>query len=242
MKKILALCICLVSLSTHAENWLNATKILASSIEAHSLRADCERISGEKCYELGNYPSSVYSRGLIEVDDYSKPNYTKSQIEPCENQDECDLIHASKVCPLDRTLIKNYEQLQVYCSKLVGYEKKSEATIVLDQEKKQAWEIEKSIQSAIAQSEAYIQLALKKISCGERVIALLVVRNQPKNLTPQQVAQMNSVYAPIKGLLETASLVTAKSYIEATVADGVLITEADKVALASETQKCIELQ
>ena len=227
--------------TAHAENWLNDTKILNSSVEAYSLKADCERVSGEKCYELGSYPSSVYSRGQIQVDDYTKPSYTKSQIEPCDDQAECDLIFASKTCPIDRTLIKNYDQLQVYCSKLIGYEKKSEATIILDQEKVSQWQAQEAIKTQLAQSEAAVQLALKKIACGERVIALLVVRNVPKTLQPSQIAQMNTIYAPIKGLLETASLVTAKAAIEGVAADGVLITEADKVALAAETQKCIDL-
>lgn len=241
MKTYLFLILCFFSIAVHAENWLNDTKILASSKEAHSLKSDCERISQEKCYELGNYPSSVYSRGQMEVDDYTKPQYTKSQIEPCKDQAECDLIFTSKICPSDRTLIKNYDQLQVYCSKLVGYEKKSEDTIILDQAKVQTYESQKAASQAIAQGEAYIQLALKKIDCGERVIALMVVRNIPKGLTPTQIAQMSVIYAPIKGLLETASLVTAKEFILAAEADGVLITEADKVTLAAETQKCIDL-
>ena len=241
MKKLLTLCLTFLSLTASAENWLNDSKILSSSSEAHSLKKECERISGEKCYELGSYPSSVYSRGQIEVDDYSKPNYTKSQIEPCDDQAECDLIFASKACPSDRTLIKNYDQLQVYCSKLIGYEKKSENTIVLDQAKVQVWQAQETAKAQAAQGEDYIQLALKKIACGERVIAKMVVRNIPKNLSPAQIAQMNTIYAPIKGLLETASLVTAKEFILNAEADGTLITEADKVDLAAETQQCIDL-
>lgn len=241
MKTFLSLALILFTINVQAENWLNDTKILNSSIEAYSLKSDCERISGEKCYDLGNYPSSVYSRGQIEVDDYTKPNYTKSQIEPCDDQSECDLIFSSKICPSDRTLIKNYDQLQVYCSKLVSYEKKPEDTIILDQAKVQAYQAQKATEQAAAQGEAYIQLALKKINCGERVVALMVVRNIPKILSPAQIAQMNTIYAPIKGLLSTASLVTAKEFILNAEADGTLVTETDKVALAAETQKCIDL-
>lgn len=187
----------------HAENWLNDSKILESSIQAYSLKADCERVSGEDCYDLGQYPSSLYSRAVIEVDDHAKPIYENGEV--------------------------------------VAYEKKPEATIALDSQKLQSYEAQEVIKAATRQKEAGLQIALKKIDCGKRVIALMVIRNVPKNLTPQQVAQMNTIYAPIKGLLETASLVTAKGYIESTVADGMLITEADKTDLAAETQKCIDL-
>jgi len=202
--KYLIITLLLFTQVAHAENWLNDSKILASSKEAHSLKSDCERISNEKCYELGSYPSSVYSRALIEVDDLNKPIY--------ENE------------------------------VLIGYEKKSENTITLDSQKLQDYQAQEVIKAQLGQKEAGLQTALRKIDCGKRVIALMVIRNVPKALSPAQIAQMNTVYAPIKGLLETASLVTAKEFILATTADGTLITEADKTDLANETQKCIDLQ
>jgi hypothetical protein len=241
MKTYLFLILSFFSITCFAENWLNDSKIIAGSKEAHSLQKDCERISKEKCYELGNYPSSVYSRGLIEVDDYAKPNYTKSQIEPCGDQAECDLIFASKTCPSDRNLIKNYDLLQVYCSKFMGYEKKSEPTITLDTQKLQAFQAQNALELLSKQKEAGLQVALRKIDCGKRVIALLVLRNSSKVLSTSQISQINNSYAGIKGLLETASLNTAKEAILATVPDGVMITEGDIADLANETQKCIDI-
>jgi hypothetical protein len=122
-----------------------------------------------------------------------------------------------------------------------SYEKKFEMQIVLDQGKLSTWQSQQAVEATARQKEAGLQVALKKIDCGKRVIALLVLRNVPKGLTPEQVAQMNTVYAPIKGLLETASLVTAKAAIEAVTADGLLITDGDKADLSAETQKCIDL-
>lgn len=241
MKKILLICVSLISINASAENWLNDSKILSSSIEAYSLQFDCEKVSGEKCYELGSFPSSVYSRGYIEVEDYNKPTYTKSQIEPCDDIAECNLIHASKVCPSDRTLINNHDQLQVYCSKLVGYEKKSEPTIILDTQKLQVFQAQNAVDLLVRQKEAGLQIALRKIDCGKRVIALLVLRNSSKVLSTSQISQINNSYAGIKGLLETASLNTAKEAILATVPDGVMITEGDIADLANETQKCIDI-
>jgi len=204
MKSYLFLIFCFFSLTASAENWLNHSKIIASSNEAYSIKSTCEKASSEKCYDIGVYPSSVYSEVEVEVDDYSKPI-------------------------VENNIFTGF------------YEKKFEMQIVLDQGKLSTWQSQEAVEATARQKEAGLQIALKKIDCGKRVIALLVLRNVPKGLTPQQVAQMNTVYAPIKGLLETASLVTAKAAIEDVTADGLLITDGDKADLSAETQKCIDL-
>jgi hypothetical protein len=99
-----------------------------------------------------------------------------------------------------------------------------------------AQELEKSQAVAL---DASIQVFLKRIDCGRRVIALMAVRNVPKNLNTIQVAQMANTYASIKGLLETASLNTAKAAIQAVVPDGVLVTADDQTALVAEVDKCL---
>lgn len=243
MKKLFLIIFSTFSVSIYAENWLNQSKIKSGSIEAYSLKSDCEKISNEKCYDLGDYPSSVFSEIDVEVDDASKPLYSKNEVQSCATVEICQSINASKICSIEgETPIVRLDTMEIYCSRLVGYEKKLEKSIALDQTKLSQWQAQKAIEAQAGQKEAGVQLALRKIECGKRVIALLVLRNAPKGLTTSQVAQLNSVYAPIKGLLETASLVTAKEQILAVSADGVIITEADKTDLANETQKCIELQ
>ena len=130
----------------HAENWLNHTKILNASKEAFSLKSDCERISGERCFDLGDLPSSVFSEVDEEVDDHTKPIYSKSEMVSCVSEANCDLIFLTKVCT-DSTeqLIKNYDLLEVYCSKWVGYEKKFQKTIAQDASKLTAYQTQKAI-------------------------------------------------------------------------------------------------
>lgn len=223
-----------------AENWLNHSKILTASKEAYSLKADCERNSGEKCFDLGNNPSSVFSEIDVEVDDYTKPNYSKSEIESCLSFDDCDSKFAVKSC-LDslENPIKNYDLLQVYCSKFAGYDKKLEKSIGLDSVKVSALNAQKAIEAQAATKEAGIQFALKRIECGKRVIGLLVLRNSTKTLTTANVAQINTVYAPIKGLIDTGSLITAKEQMNLIVPDGTLITQEDKDELVQEITKCL---
>lgn len=238
--KYLILTLVLFSNFAFAENWLNHTKILNASKEAFSLKSDCERISGERCFDIGDLPSSVFSEVDEEVDDTSKPIYSKSEMVSCVSEANCDLIFLTKVCT-DSTeqLIKNYDLLEVYCSKWVGYEKKLQKTIAQDASKLAAFQAQKAIEEAARQKEASIQVALKRIECGKRVIGLLIVRNSVKVLTTAQVGQINTTYSPIKSLIETGSLVTAKEYMQAITPDGVLITEADKSDLVAEINKCL---
>lgn len=90
-------------------------------------------------------------------------------------------------------------------------------------------------------SDSYLAKAISAIEEGKKVIALLAVRNVPKNLTTAQIAQINSIYAEIKTLLETGSLVTAKEKISEVTPDGVLVTEADKTALINELNSYLGL-
>jgi hypothetical protein len=239
MKKILFIISYLVLNVCYAENWLNHSKILQASKEAYSLKQDCERISGEKCFDLGEYPSSVYSEIDLEVDDTSKPNYSKNEVQACADSAACDLIHSTKVCSdVQEYSIKNYDLLQVYCSKFLSYDKKLIKSIALDAVKLSAYQAELATKATLQTKEAAISYAQKLMACGNKVVAYMLVRNQPKALTTSQVDSLVQTYAPIKGLLETGSLTTAKEKIAAVVADGVVVTEADKAALIAEIDLC----
>lgn len=240
MKKILFFISYLVLTNCFAENWLNHSKIKAGSIEAYSLKTDCERISGESCFDLGNYPSSVFSEFDIEVDDLSKPTYSKNEVQQCSNNEECDQIHLNKICSNElESSIKNYELLEVYCSRFLGYEKKLEKTIQLDQAKFSAWQSQKANEETARLREDGIQRALKRINCGERVVALMVLRNSSKTLTTTQIGQVNQTYGMIRTLLGTGSLVTAREQMAQVAVDGVMVTSEDKSELLSETDLCI---
>lgn len=237
--KYLILSLIVFSVSAHAENWLNHSKIKSGSIEAFSLKSDCERVSNETCYDLGSYPSSIYSEVDIEVDDTLKPIYSKNEIESCLSIEDCDSKHALKTCldPLESS-IKNYDLLQVYCSKFLSYDKKLIKSIALDAVKLSTYQAEQTTKAALQAKESAIAYAQKLMACGNKVVAYMLVRNQPKALTTSQVDTLVQTYAPIKSLLETGSLTTAKEKIAAVVADGVVVTESDKTALIAEIDLC----
>lgn len=236
--KYLFLIMLVFTTTLHAENWLNHSKIKSGSIEAYSLKSECERISQEECFDLGEYPSSVYSEIDVEVDDTSKPIYSKNEVQSCQSSEECEAIHVSKVCSNGESSIKNLELMQVYCSKFLSYDKKTIKSIGLDQTKLAAYNLELQNKASIQAKESAIAYAQKLMACGQRVIAYMLVRNQPKQLSTAQVDLLVQTYAPIKSLLETGSLTTAAEKIEAVIADGVVITESDKTALINEINSC----
>jgi hypothetical protein len=237
MKHLILITILFSNLA-NAENWLNHSKILNNSKEAFSLQSDCEKISGEKCYDLGDYPSSVYEEVDSSVSDYSKPIYSKLDTQSCLNESDCSSKFIALTCSqIDYEKIKNLDLLQIYCVKLTGYESKTIKIIQLSNSKLTAYlslQIQKENEAA---KEAEVQEALKRMEHGRRVIAVLLTRNNSKSLTTYQIAQMNTVYSTIKSLLETGSLKTAKDAINAISPDGILITAEDKNALITELEK-----
>lgn len=240
--KYLIFTLILFSNLVHAENWLNHSKIKSGSVEAYSLKSDCERISGEECFDLGDNPSSVFSEVDVEVDDYSKPNYLKADTQSCLDEPDCSAKFLALVCTQnDYDKIKNLDLLQVYCVKLAGYEKKYEKTIQLDSQKLTTWQSQKAIEATERAREMAIQASIKRIECGKRIIGIIIYRNSLKSLTTAQVGQLNTSYAPIIGLISTGSLITAREAIQAHVPDGTVITEQDKTEALAEADKCINL-
>lgn len=237
--KYLILPLILFSNLVHAENWLNHSKIKSGSVEAYSLKSDCERISGEECFDLGNYPSSVFSESTVEVDDLNKPIYTKRVTYNCGEYCQSLWNEGSPYtdCLAGESPILNLELKQIYCIAPNGFEKKLLNTIILDQNKVQARENQKNLENFEKQKEQEIQLAIDRMEHGRRVIAVMITRNNAKSLTPSQIQEMNNVYIGIKTLLDTGSLQTAKLLITSINPDGVLVTIQDKEALIAEINK-----
>jgi len=215
----------LVSLTASASNWMPLSKIQSQSLQAYQLEEDCTKL-GEQCLDVGDEPEIV-KEGFTSLQD----NYSKSEVESCLDEADCQSKHEAKICTdSGETSIKNLELLEVYCSKFLS------KSLVKDNS---GWSGFKAGKATEAQLEAGISLATNLRKCGERVMALMLVRNQPKGLTTTQVKQLVSAYASIKGLLESGSLASAKEEIQAVTADGVLVTNADKTALSAEIDKCL---
>src|SRR5688572_3499729 len=98
MKLVLATALLVLSTSAFAENWLPHSKVLAGSVEAFQLKATCEKVSGERCYDLGNNPAKVYSEVTVVVDDEARPIYSKEQATTCSSHADCQAKMQALTC------------------------------------------------------------------------------------------------------------------------------------------------
>jgi hypothetical protein len=233
------------SITSMASNWMPVSKIQPGATQAYQLESDCMK-SGEQCLDVGDEPGLVKEgfASLTDVmgDDVENPIWAaESEVESCSGQEECYSMRASKVCSGEPGMQIFVDEIytKVYCTKVVGYQQKAVAKALVKD--LVGWSAHKAAKASAAALEAGISQAQALRQCGERVMALMLVRNQPKGLSTAQVKQLVAAYASIKGLLESGSLVSAKEEIQAVSADGVLVTEGDKSALVAEINKCLGL-
>jgi hypothetical protein len=219
----LLIIILLVSLSSLASTWMPVSVIQSKGSTSYALEADCLTSSGEQCLDLGQDPEMV-KLGFATVENDWGP---ESEVETCDDEISCQASLQEKVCPgsLQKFIDANYTK--VYCIELIGKKLIKDIS---------GWQSHLSQQSAL---NGAIRKATFLRECGGRVMSLMLVRNQPKQLTTVQVKDLVATYASIKGLLESGSLVSAKEEIQAVAADGVLVTEADKEALSKEIDSCL---
>lgn len=191
----------------------------------YTLMSACQDAEGEACYKV---PGDSGECGIFKLQDlYGNVKYDEQS---CEDQEGCQTLLAGKVCGVDRVAFINESYTEVYCVEVIGKE------LVVDEAVKTQ---KYAANAASAAFEAGIAMAQKLRACGERVMALMLVRNQPKGLSTAQVKALVNAYAPIKSLLESGSLLSAKEEILAVEADGVLVTAGDKTALSAEIDKCL---
>lgn len=189
--------------------------------------SDCNSAKGN-CLELPQNDPAIC--GVYKLKDlYGSQKFDG---ESCEGKSECELLLTEKTCSVNKWPLIDADYTEVYCVEVVG--KKIEVDEVLKSQKL-------AQKAASDQFEGALNLAKKLRECGGRVMDLMLVRNQPKNLTTAQVKELVATYEPIQGLLSSGSLNSAKEEIAAVTADGVLVTNADKTALTNEINKCLSL-
>lgn len=201
------------------------------------IKANCEG----QCLKIPeNFNESCHYSEIIdeEIDDPTKPVYSKNEVEACLDQADCEAKNATKTCiDSEESALMAQDYSEIYCSKLLRFEKKLSGAKVLveNASMKATYEAAKAAKDA---KDAAIKMAKKAIDCGKQVIAMLVVQNASKGLDTTQIKAMNATYSTIKDLLETGSLTSAREEILAATADGVLVTDTDKTVLVAELDSC----
>jgi hypothetical protein len=87
---------------------------------------------------------------------------------------------------------------------------------------------------ALKAIEDEIALRMARQDFGRRVIAIITIRNDDKDLTSEQKTQISDNYETVNRELLNGRIDIAKASIQAATPDGTLITQADKDAILAE--------
>lgn len=237
MKNFILILLSFFSLNAFSQ-W--SSEISTSASVNYDSKRTCELIEKSNCYDFLNCP-----REFCDIVDNVVLDYVKKEnTQPCnllENTESLEEFNQYKDCD-DKfsvlaceqgTPIKNYDQLEVYCA--VEVMKVDGKKLVESPEKKAAYEAK--IQAEKAKEEA-LALVAKARKCGSSAIDLMVLRNAQKGLSVEQKKQMAKSTSDIINLLQVGSLDAAIEEIEASVADGVIITAQDKVEVVNAIKAC----
>jgi hypothetical protein len=207
---------------------------LAPPVSGHYEK--CEVHPSEQCLCVDSVNPYFSELADNEVLDY----VSKTQTESCtlnfelENPfQDCDTKFAAKSCTDGYSAINNHDLLEVYCAKNIM--KIDGKKLVNSESKKAIYDAAELIKS---QLNAAKEIAKKAQACGQDTLALMLVRNAPKALSNAQKIQLVTNTEMISKLLQLGSLDAAKAEILAAEADGALITEGDKTALAANIDSC----
>ncbi len=192
-------------------------------------KESCEDVEKYPCYDIDKCRIEICDLVDNEVLDY----IAKSNEIACTDELDCDAKFIKLSCSLDEEKIKNYDLLSVYCAKPIY--KIEGKKLAESASKRAAYEAAKASEASF---QAAMNTARKSQACGKDAMAYLLVRNASKGLSNAQKKALVKNFADIKGLLETGSLDAAKSEISSASADGVIVTEADKVAINAYIDGC----
>lgn len=83
-------------------------------------------------------------------------------------------------------------------------------------------------------SEEDIALRIRRIQFGQRLVAIMSIRNDAKNLTGAQIVQLVADFSSINTAWLNGSIATSRALVDAITPDETLITTADKTAILAE--------
>jgi len=241
----------LLTFNCFASGYMSKAQMIRSdkntSSSWYATTAECSKFHADCSPYPDNYNWETYSYQNTSVDDKTKPNYSKSEVQTCTDSTDCQAKLEAIVSngsgsgtgcidPAESPVkVLNSTPKEVYCTKFLGtYQQKIVSLLKEDAAKKAAYD---TAQAATTASENAIASALKAQAWGKRVMGLMMVRNASKSLTTAQKVSLINTYSTIQALLQAGSLQAAKDEISNVTADGTLVTAGDKAALIAEIDK-----
>lgn len=192
----------------------------------------CEQLGKSECFEIQE-STSRYSKNTIQVDDLSKPIWeAESNLQYCADEQSCFKDLESFSCPSGKEKI--YSKVpthRLYCTLLLGYQKKNKTILEVDPTLDLAYQSSKQAKTVEAVKEQMVQAKLADIQKGQKIIAIMRVGSDSKNLTKQQKKTLINTTKEVIEALNIGSLDVAKELIEGIAPDGTLITNEDKAKI-----------
>ena len=148
----------LVSINSFASGWFPVGKDGAETVYVNSAR--CIEVEGVECFDVAACPLDECELIDNEVLDYiSKTNETS-----CTDELDCDAKFIEISCSLDEEKIKNYDLLNVYCTKPIY--KIDGKKLVESEEKKAAYKAarkaEKDLELDKKEAKKLLKLSIKE--------------------------------------------------------------------------------
>lgn len=200
-------------------------------------KAKCETLENHKCFDISGKNPAFYDVKSVLKDDLSKPIYKANYNSgSCDDADDCiQKTSSAESCETGDSYMWKENSLlpgfTYYCTRILGYEQKSEVELVLNESKKQAYEAEIQTKKALQDK---IEKKYKDMSFGKRIIALVAISSDAKKLKSGQRKKLADDFESIKRLLESGSIKAARDALQGISPDGILVTEADKTSIMNE--------
>ena len=113
---------------------------------SYAYQADCEKAEGEACYKINGKNLQYHAVSDFEVDDLDKPLWSpKEAVEQCYSQSDCRAKLEDKDCSSSGEGYQkfiNQDYTELYCTKIVGYNKRIEKRLAEDPTLKAAYDAE----------------------------------------------------------------------------------------------------
>jgi len=133
-------------------NWMSEEDIAKKNngehgVKIHMHKDKCE-VGGKICHDISGQELGFKILGDVEVDDPSKPMWeAKSSVTECSGQVDCQ-EKMIDLCDEGYSVFADESYSEVYCTKIIGYEKMMIKGFIEDSEKKAELEAKKTEKEA----------------------------------------------------------------------------------------------
>ena len=211
-------------------NYVPTSKVGTENLTVYLQKSKCEKVSLETCLKIDENYSSYYSVIAPKmVDDLEQPVHSKSEIEACLDESDCNDKLALKVCTdVDEQKLISADFTEMYCSKFLRYKLKDsgEKIVVIDEAKKATYEAQQAVVKAQADALKEVE---QDMSAGKEIYAKVRILNKSKTKAQRKI--LRTSLSSIRDALLDGDICGARDDITGIAVDGTLVKAEDITAV-----------